>query len=81
MNLAIRGFLKGVRVWERTLTLKEQQLQAVLPALARDHAEAMAAGKLSMIEIEFLDEPNINERFFRLGTDPFGMVIPIEVKL
>ena len=33
-----------------------------------------------MLEIEFLDEPDINQRFFRIGTDPRAMVVPIKLK-
>ena len=33
-----------------------------------------------MIEIEFLDETLMSERFFRFGiSDPAGMVIPLEI--
>jgi len=38
-------------------------------------------GRLIMIELEFLDEPNPLERFFRFGSDPSGMVMPIKVIL
>jgi hypothetical protein len=39
----------------------------------------MAAGTLDMIELEFLDEPNQLERYYRFGVNPDGMVMPIEV--
>ena len=35
--------------------------------------------KLYLVEIENLDEPDLNERFLRVGTDKAGMRRPIEV--
>lgn len=61
--------------------MTEAALETLLPKLAAKHAKAMVAHELHMIEIEFLDEPNPLERFFRFGTDPSGMVIPIAVDL
>ena len=82
IRLAIRGFVSGEVQFEEQLTLfHDQAIEDVIPDLAKRHAVALIDHELHMIEIEFLDEPDQNERFFRLGTDPSGMVIPIGVKL
>lgn len=55
---------------------------AVIEGLAEEHATrllALPGGEKHMIEIEFLDEGNSLQRFFRIGTDPRMMVQPIEV--
>lgn len=81
VRLAIRGFAGRVLQWEERIEIPEAELDELLPTLAKKHAEALAGHALHMIEIEFLDEPNVNERFFRLGSDPRGMVKPIAVDL
>jgi hypothetical protein len=80
-RLMVRGYLKGAQVFARPVTVDEANLERVLPDLAREHAEAMVAGTLGMIEIEFLDEPDPEQRYFRLGTDPQGMVQPRAINL
>jgi len=80
-RLAIRGYLKSTKLWESQVEIDSEKLDELLPSLAEQHAEECASGKLTMIEIEFLDEPDPNERFFRFGTDPSGMVMPIGIKL
>jgi hypothetical protein len=81
IRLMVRGYLGKVLQFELPWEIDEHNLDTVLPALAKQHAHAMSAGLLGMIEIEFLDEPNPHERFFRIGTDPSGMVMPMEFKL
>jgi hypothetical protein len=80
MKLAIRGFVGKSKLFEDRVDLPIEQLDNLLPKLAEQHALAMV-GRPHMIEIEFLDEPNPQERFFRFGTDPSGMVIPVEIDL
>jgi hypothetical protein len=81
-RIIVRSFLQQVLQAEERVTLKTaREEKQLIPKLAEKHAEAMGAGRLDMIEIEFLDVPDINERFFRLGTNPAGMVIPIGLKL
>jgi hypothetical protein len=80
VRLAIRGFAGSRLVFEEHVSVSDSDVGGVLPKLAEDHAAKMAAHDLHMIEIEFL-EANENERFFRFGTDPSGMVMPIAIPL
>ncbi|HZF24009.1 MAG TPA: hypothetical protein VE030_11165 [Burkholderiales bacterium] len=81
IRLAIRGYVGKRVMFEDRVEMEEAALDRLLPRLAEKHALALAEHALHMIEIEFLDEANPLERFFRFGTDPAGMVLPIEVKL
>ena len=56
-------------------------MDKLLPDLAVKQGKALAQHDLHMIEIEFLDEPNREQAFFRIGTDPRGMVRPVGVDL
>ena len=77
-RLAIRGYVGKHLLFDDRIEIAECDIDSVVPRLAEQHATAMAEHRLHMIEIEFLDEPNPNERFFRIGTDPSGMVLPAQ---
>jgi hypothetical protein len=79
VRLCFRGFAGRVVQFEEKAEIAVDQLETVLPSLAEKHAAALAAKTLHMIEIEFLDEPDPDQRFFRFGTDPAGMVKPMKV--
>lgn len=81
INLAIRGFAGAKKQFEDVIEIDEASLNKLLPALAKKHAQALASHELHMIEIEFLDEPDQKQRYFRFGTDPSGMVKPIAIDL
>lgn len=81
VRIAIRGFLRGVKLFERRIDVPEERLDALLPELAEEHAEAMSRGQLGMVEIEFVDDPDRDHAFFRIGTDPRGMTRPVSVAL
>lgn len=81
IRLAIRGYAAGEVRWKESVLVDSNRLESVVSDMANRHAAAMAAHELHMIEFEFLDDPNPNQRFFRIGTDPSGMVIPIGFEL
>jgi len=66
-------------LFEDFLNISDENLEgALLANLATAHAKRLVTHGLHMVEIEFLDEPNQYERFFRFfGTDPSCMVFPI----
>lgn len=81
VHLTVRGYREREVVFTEPLTLSETELDTLLPELAEKHCTAMADGQLNMVEIEFMDEEDINQRFFRLGTSPDGMVMPLRINL
>ncbi|HET7239317.1 MAG TPA: hypothetical protein VFI76_09830, partial [Terrimicrobiaceae bacterium] len=56
------------------------QASAAVAEIAERHAHAMATGELDMVELEFPDCP-VNDRYFRIGTNPAGMRRPIAIDL
>jgi len=76
-RVVVRGFANGVRMFEEKIDVADEDIDELIPRLAEKHAERMAPHKRHMIEIEFPDDPNPEERFFRFGTDPSGMRRPI----
>jgi hypothetical protein len=81
IRLAIRGYSGRAVVFEDKIEVTIRNLDKLLPKLAERHATKLAVHELHMLEIEFLDEPDEQQRFFRFGTDPSGMVMPIEIPL
>jgi len=68
-----RGYLRGERVFEKRV--RWVRADKAVAELAERHAQAMAAGEWDMVELEFPDCPP-DDRFFRIGTNPAGMVRP-----
>jgi hypothetical protein len=81
IRIAIRGYVGRRILFEDRVEADEPDLEKLLPSLAEKHGEAMAKHELHMIEIEFLDEPDPDQRFYRFGTDPSGMVKPMRIDL
>lgn len=80
-RLVIRGFADGCKVFEEFHDISDEDLDSTIDAIAERHATRMVAHGPHMIELEFLDSPDPNERFCRFGTDPSGMVSPIAIAL
>ena len=77
IRLAIRGFLAREKKFEQFVNVPVFELDEVLPSLGERHCRDMAEGVLDLIEIEFLDEPIVSQRFFRISTTPDGMLVPV----
>jgi len=73
-----RGFLGDRLVYETPV--RWVQATDAVAELAERHAQAMAAGELDMVELEFPDCP-VHDRFFRIGTNSAGMREPLEFDL
>lgn len=79
MRVIVRGFLKGIPIFSDHQEIALDDMEGAIGRAGEQHARMTLAGDIDMIEIEFPDEPNPNQRFFRIGTNPAGMVAPIRV--
>lgn len=79
-RIAARIFVAGRLLGEETLEVDADEIESKFPEIASHHAK-LVGDRPFMVEIEFLDEPDPMTRYFRFGTDPSGMVKPIEVAL
>lgn len=77
VRLAVRGFAEKTLIFSERIEVDEHELETI----AERQVKRMADYPKHMIELEFLDEPNVNQRFFRFGTSPVGMVLPFSIKL
>ena len=78
MRVIVRGFLKGDHVFSDHQEIDPED-DGLIRRVADQHIRMTAAGEVDMIEIEFLDEPDPNQRFFRIGTNPARMVAPVRI--
>lgn len=80
LRVGIKIFIDSTMVGSEELEIEEAEITKTVEALAKKHAKAIVARK-HMIEFEFLDEPDVEQRFLRVGTDPAGMVKPVAIDL
>jgi hypothetical protein len=81
IRLVFRGFSDDTLIFRETKEIEEHDMENVLPAIAVEHGCAMVTYPNVTIEIEFLDEPDVNRRFFRFGTTPARMRQPFEIDM
>lgn len=82
IRIKLRGFKSGKLVWEREVVFIDSVgMDRIIPTLAAEHVEEIKAGTLGMVEMEFLDEADPMHRFFRIGVEPEGMVMPLRIDL
>lgn len=80
MRTMFRGYMNGILQFEEYAEFEDDETgNKLAEAMGEAHAR-LIADQPHMIEIEFLDEP-MQERFFRFGTDPKGMRMPIGITI
>lgn len=78
MTVIVRGFLGRRKRFEETL---RDVAEADVAALAERHVAELAQGAWDMVELEFPEEPDPLQRYYRMGTNPARMVKPIRIDL
>lgn len=76
MKVAVRGFAGKRRIFEEIVDVDFDTSDP--EDVIRSQVERMLPYPDHMIELEFIEDAPNPYRFFRFGTDPEGMVIPME---
>jgi hypothetical protein len=80
IRIMARVFVAGELLAEDgPLELDEDALEHSMPEIAARHARLVGPSRPFMVELEFLDEHDPMTRYFRFGTDPAGLLIPVAV--
>ena len=78
MRIIVRGWGDGALIFQEAIEFDEPD--DAMPK-AMEHVALMTGFEKCLIEIQFLDEPDPEQAFFRFGNDPRGMVRPVAVDL
>jgi hypothetical protein len=85
MRVTVRGYAGAGRKRELELIFRENtELEPGsngIELLAERHASFMKEHKRWMIELEFLDIPEAEGRYFRFGSTKAGMVLPVAISV
>ena len=79
IRMRVRGYGNGALIFQETVEVEDEPGLDLLAKVQIDRLKPFA--DKSMVEIEFLDELDPKERFFRFGTDRSRMVSPIAIDL
>ena len=76
MKVRIRGFRDRYKIFDERRDVDDN---TDVRSMATEQLRLLTTGPshMFMIEIEFLDELDPLQRFFRFGTDKSGMVMPV----
>ena len=77
IRVIARVLINGQLWSEERLIINPERIDEQIRKLGDRHIKLIHEnGGLGMVEFEFPDEPDVNQRFFRIGTDPRMMVNP-----
>ena len=79
IDMLVRVYLNGeLHSQDRHSAASPEALAGLIDIWAKTHEGLGNLGPV-MVELEFLDEPDQALRYFRFGTDPQRMVLPVAV--
>jgi hypothetical protein len=76
MRIIVRGWGDGALIFQEAIEFDEPD--DAMPK-AMEHVALMTRFEKCLIEIEYLDEPDPLQRFFRMGNDAARMVMPVRI--
>lgn len=77
VRMCIRVYGDGHLLSKEWVEAGEDEMRRI----GEEHTKLLGRFERGMVEIEFLDEPDPEQRFFRVGNDPSMMVNPTRIKL